>query len=77
MLAMPATIDLRSGVPPAASCFSIVRRVRLVFADGTVMGPFATPDPAQYYEFAITPTVAEQVTVEAVELTDQLRGGGQ
>ncbi|MEO0324664.1 MAG: hypothetical protein AAF447_17005 [Myxococcota bacterium] len=48
---------------------SIVRSVRLVFPDGTVMGPFATPDPDQYYEFALTPTVAEEVTVEAVETT--------
>ena len=48
---------------------SIVRSVRLVFEDGTVMGPFSTPDPDEYYEFPITPTVAEQVTVEAVETT--------
>ncbi len=48
---------------------SIVRSVRLVFADGTVMGPFETPDPDEYYEFDIAPTMAEQVTVEAVETT--------
>ncbi|MEM1413269.1 MAG: discoidin domain-containing protein [Myxococcota bacterium] len=48
---------------------SIVRSVRLVFPDGTVMGPFETPDPDEYYEFPITPTTTDRVTLEAVETT--------
>ena len=48
---------------------SIIQSVRLIFDGVTTMGPFETPDPDQRYEFAIAPTRARTVRVEAVTTT--------
>ena len=41
--------------------------VQLVLEDDSVVGPFDTPDPAEYYVFELSPAVtAQRVRVEAV-----------
>jgi hypothetical protein len=47
---------------------SIIESVRLVFADGSMLGPYATPDPDQLYRFDF-PVVVETTSVYVDALT--------
>jgi len=49
---------------------SIIERVRLVFADGSMLGPYNTPDPDQVYRFDFpAPVDTSTVRLEAVMTT--------
>jgi len=49
---------------------SIIESLRLVFADGSALGPYATPDPDQLYRFDFPSRVTStRVRVEAITTT--------
>ena len=50
---------------------SIIRAVRLIFQPGSVeLGPFSTPDPAEFYRFEFEASIAARsVRLEAIETT--------